>query len=146
MLCKAISIAAKAHDGQFDKGGQPYILHPLRVMLHFEEEDYQICAILHDVVEDTEITLDFLRKEGFSQTVLSTLQLLTRQPNDDYTTYINRILTNPIACNIKLWDLKDNLSKDRIKNPTNKDIQRWEKYENAKNKIEEQLLVKKKPI
>ena len=77
LLNKAIEIAAKAHAGQVDKGGRPYILHPLRVMLHCEGETGKICAVLHDVIEDTEITPAFLRNEGFGMEILEALDCLT---------------------------------------------------------------------
>ncbi len=84
MLEKAIRIAAKAHEGQVDKGGKPYILHPLRLMLSRTSQEEMICAVLHDVIEDTDITIDYLKNEGFSEEILSALDALTRRHNETY--------------------------------------------------------------
>jgi len=138
MLNKALEIAAKAHNGQVDKGGNPYILHPLRVMLNFcqsESEAVQICAVLHDVVEDTSITLDDLRKEGFSEEVITALNCLTKREGESYDDFIDRVLTNEIACKVKYGDLADNMNLTRIKNPTEKDKERVKKYGKAAERI-----------
>jgi len=84
MLEKAIIIATNAHKGQVDKAGKPYILHSLRVMFSRRNETERICAVLHDVIEDTEITLDYLRNEGFSEEVLSVLDAVTRRNEETY--------------------------------------------------------------
>jgi (p)ppGpp synthase/HD superfamily hydrolase len=139
LLEKAILIAANAHQGQKDKAGQPYILHPLRVMFSVNGEIERICAVLHDVIEDTEVTLDDLRNEGFSEEVLSALDALTKRDGENYDDFITRILPNPIACRVKLADLRDNMDLSRIKNPTEKDYQRIEKYRNAVEKIKKAL-------
>jgi hypothetical protein len=138
MLNKAIEIAAKAHDGQMDKGGNPYILHPIRVMLNFcemESEATKICAVLHDVVEDTDITLDDLRAEGFSNEVIDALDCLTKRKDENYNDFISRILTNEIACKVKNGDLADNMDLTRISNPTDKDKTRIKKYKEAAYRI-----------
>lgn len=135
MLEKAILIATNAHKGQLDKGGSPYILHPLRLMLVMHNETEKICAVLHDVIEDTDITLDYLRTEGFSEEVLSSLDALTRRNNETYDEFINRIIKNKIASHIKLADLRDNMDLSRIKNPIQKDYERIEKYRKASNLI-----------
>ncbi|MDR2725462.1 MAG: HD domain-containing protein [Candidatus Adiutrix sp.] len=138
MLNKAIEMAAKAHSGQVDKGGNPYILHPLRVMLNFcenENEATKICAILHDVVEDTDITFDDLRAEGFSEEVIAALDCLTKRNDENYDNFISRVLTNEIACKVKKGDLADNMDLTRISNPTAKDKERIKKYREAKDRI-----------
>lgn len=140
MLDKAIIIAAKAHQGQLDKGGKSYILHPLRVMLSCKEEAEQICAVLHDVVEDTTITLGQLKIEGFSKEILEVLDCLTKREGEDYFHYIERVSKNKIACRVKLADLNDNMDLTRITNPTQKDKKRVEKYQQAKEKILDVLL------
>lgn len=132
MLGKAIVIAKIKHKEQFDKGGQPYIYHPLRVMLNLTDENDMICAVLHDVIEDTDTTLDDLRQEGFSEEIITALDCLTRRENESYMQYINRIKTNDIAKRVKLKDLEDNMQLSRIKNPTQKDYDRVKKYEKAK--------------
>lgn len=135
MLDKAILIATKSHQGQIDKAGQPYILHPLRVMFSRKNETERICAVLHDVIEDTDITLDYLRREGFSEEILIALDALTRRDSETYDEFIDRIINNNIASHVKLADLCDNMDILRIKNPTKKDYERIEKYRKAAEKI-----------
>jgi len=137
-LNKAIEIAAKAHIGQVDKGGNPYILHPLRVMMNFcgsESEAVKICAVLHDVAEDTDVTLDDLQAEGFSEDIISALDCLTKRDAESYDEFISRVLTDEIACKVKNGDLADNMDLTRIPNPTEKDKQRVKKYRDAAARI-----------
>lgn len=141
MLNKAIEIAARAHEGQLDKCGEPYILHPLRVMLSKKTEIERICAVLHDVIEDSFMTLDDLSKEGFSEDIIEILDCLSKRIAEDYDDYISRILTNEIACSIKLADLNDNMDASRIQCYTEKDIARIEKYKKAKRRILDHLFV-----
>jgi len=131
----AIEIAAIAHTGQVDKAGAPYILHPLRVMLTRDNELEQICAVLHDVVEDTEITFEDLRKQGFSEEVIEVLDCLTKREGESYDEFIGRVLRNETACRVKLADLEDNMDLSRIKNPSEKDRERIRKYEKAVKRI-----------
>jgi (p)ppGpp synthase/HD superfamily hydrolase len=135
MLEKAILIATNAHQGQTDKAGKPYILHPLRLMFSRIDETERICAVLHDVIEDTHITLDCLRNEGFSEEILSALDALTRKSNESYDEFISRIINNEIACYVKLADLCDNMHLSRIKNPAEKDYERVKKYRKAADRI-----------
>ncbi|MEQ8153705.1 MAG: GTP pyrophosphokinase [Clostridiaceae bacterium] len=141
MLEKAIEIAARAHKGQADKAGEPYILHPLRVMFAGENELEQICGVLHDVIEDSAVTFDDLRKEGFSERVIAVLDCLTRRDAESYDEFINRILKNETACYVKLKDLKDNLNLGRILNPDSRDFERIEKYMKAEKYILEHLSI-----
>ena len=127
-LERAIEIAAKAHAGQVDKGGQPYILHPLRVMLRVPEAESRIVAVLHDVVEDAEITYDDLRAEGFSGSVLAALEALTKQPGESRTDAARRARANPIAREVKLADNAENMDLSRIPEPTEKDYKRIVEY------------------
>lgn len=129
MLEKAIEIAVEAHRGQLDKAGKIYILHPMRVMLRGRNETEMIVGILHDTVEDTPITIDMLKLEGFSDEVLTAIDCITKQKGEDYGDFINRVLTNPLATQIKLYDIEDNLNRDRIPFPTPKDEARFAKYE-----------------
>lgn len=131
MLNKAIEIAAIAHTGQFDKGGAPYILHPIRVMLTRDNELEQICAVLHDVVEDSVITFKDLRKQGFSEKVIAVLDCLTKRDGESYDEFIGRVLKNETACQVKLADINDNMNLTRIENPSEKDQERIGKYEKA---------------
>jgi len=142
MLNKAIEIANKAHAGQFDKGDEPYILHPLRVMLTRKNNVERICAVLHDVVEDSNITLENLAQEGLSEEVLTVLNCLTRRKDESYEQFIDRILKNETACRIKLADLDDNMDITRIKALTAKDLKRIDKYKEASLTITKALAMK----
>ena len=128
MIEKAIQIAAKAHEHQKDKAGQPYILHLLRVKERGDSETEKICGILHDLVEDTDWTFEKLKKEGFSDEVLGVLDCVTRRENEDYDAFIYRISQNPTAIKVKLNDLQDNMDIRRLKTITNKDKERLNKY------------------
>jgi (p)ppGpp synthase/HD superfamily hydrolase len=139
MLEKAILIAVNAHQGQIDKGGKPYILHPMRVMFSRKNEVEQIIAVLHDVIEDTDVTLDYLRREGFSEEILSALDALTRRKDESYDEFISRIIINKTACHVKLADLNDNMDLSRIEHPTKKDYERIEKYRKAVDRINNAL-------
>jgi len=130
-LEKAIIIAAQAHDGQTDKAGEPYILHPLRMMLRLSLAEDRITAVLHDVVEDSDISLEDLRAEGFSERIIEAIRSVTKEPEESYKDFINRAASNPIARRVKLVDLEDNSNLSRIKNPTDIDLKRIEKYRRA---------------
>lgn len=113
-LEKAIEIAARAHAGVPDKQGRHYVLHPLRVMMDVEGETAQIVAALHDVVEDTDVSFDDLRAEGFSEEVLDALNLVTHKSGDTYTDYVIACKDNATATQVKLADLRDNSRLDRM--------------------------------
>ncbi len=130
-LERAIEIAARAHGGQRDKAGAPYILHPLRVMLRVQTETERIAAVLHDVVEDSAWTLDQLRAEGFAPDVLETIEALTRRPEESYEEFVLRAGAHPIARRVKLADLADNTDPTRIAEPTEHDRARMERYRRA---------------
>lgn len=129
MLEKAIEIAVEAHRGQIDKAGKIYILHPMRVMLRGRNETEMIIGILHDTVEDTPVTLDMLQVEGFSKEVLDAIACITKTEGEEYGHFIDRVMTNPLATQVKLYDIEDNLNRDRIPYPTKKDEARFAKYE-----------------
>ncbi len=101
---KALGIAYKAHIGQLDKGGSPYILHPVRVALHCQTEDEKIVALLHDVVEDTSITFEDLKTEGLDDRLLEALKCLTKEEGEDYKAFIERVSTNRLATKVKIQD------------------------------------------
>ena len=107
-LERAIAIAATAHEGQVDKGGSPYILHPLKVMLRVTTLEERIVAVLHDVVEDCGISLDDLRKEGFSEAVLTAIESVTKVAGESYEAFVERAAQNPIGRVVKLADLEEN--------------------------------------
>lgn len=130
-LERAIAIAAAAHEGQVDKGGSPYILHPLKVMLRVDTLEERIVAVLHDVVEDCGISLDDLRKEGFSETVLAAIESVTKLPGESYELFVERAAQNPIGRVVKLADLEENSDVSRIAQPSWEDLERIEKYRRA---------------
>lgn len=139
MLNKAVELATRVHTGQLDKGGTPYILHPLRVMLNTDNELERICAVLHDVVEDSDISFEDLRREGFSEEVITVLDCLTKRDGESYDDFISRVLTNETACRVKLADLCDNMNLTRIANPTEEDEVRLKKYNEAAERISDVL-------
>jgi len=130
-LERAIAIAATAHAGQVDKGGAPYILHPLKVMLRMTTLEERIVAVLHDVVEDCGVSLDDLRKEGFSEEVLSAIESVTKVPGESYDDFVDRAAQNPIGRAVKLADLEENSDISRIASPGWEDLERIEKYRRA---------------
>jgi (p)ppGpp synthase/HD superfamily hydrolase len=130
-LERAIAIAATAHAGQVDKGGAPYILHPLKVMLRMSTLEQRIVAVLHDVVEDCGVSLDDLRKEGFSEEVLSAIESVTKVPGESYEDFVDRAAQNPIGRVVKLADLEENSDLSRITSPSWEDLERVEKYRRA---------------
>ena len=132
MLEKAMILAAKGHMGQLDKGGHPYILHPVRVMLHCRTLEEKTVAMLHDVLEDTDITEEMLREEGFTERVVETVVCLTKGEGEDYMDYIGRVAKNPLAIQVKLADLEDNMDLNRLPGLTQKDFKRLERYLRAK--------------
>lgn len=132
LLDKAIIIATKAHTGQVDKAGQSYILHPLRVMMKLKTEEEKIVGVLHDTIEDTDITYDDLKKEGFSEEIIEAIKGVTKIEGEAYMDFVKRAKANPISRNVKLADLEDNMDLGRIASPTEKDFRRIEKYKEAK--------------
>lgn len=130
-LERAIAIAATAHAGQVDKGGAPYILHPLKVMLRMSTLEERIVAVLHDVVEDCDISLEDLRQEGFSEVVLTAIESLTKVPGESYEDFVERAAQNPIGRVVKLADLEENSDLSRIASPSWEDLERIEKYRRA---------------
>ena len=132
-LERALEIAAITHAGQTDKGGAPYILHPLRVMLRVAPGAQQIVAVLHDVVEDSDgkVTFDDLAREGFSREVIDGVRAVTRIEGESYEDFIARAALNPVGKAVKLADLAENSDLSRIDRPTQKDLERGEKYRRA---------------
>jgi (p)ppGpp synthase/HD superfamily hydrolase len=112
-LEKALVIAAQAHEGQTEKRGLPYILHPLRVMQAVDAAEARIAAVLHDVVEDTSVTLEDLRRAGFSEAVITAVDCLTHRQGEPYADYVVRCRRNEIARRVKLADLEDNARPSR---------------------------------
>jgi (p)ppGpp synthase/HD superfamily hydrolase len=146
-LEKAIKIAVEAHTGQVDKGGNPYILHPLRVLLSLNSEEERIVGVLHDVVEDCEgWTWERLREQGCSDEIIEALKSVSKTPQeekqfkkmddpneklDHYLEFIKRAKFNKIGRNVKAADIKDNLDISRIDDITERDIDRLNRYKAA---------------
>ena len=131
-LERAIELAAAAHAGQVDKAGQPSILHPLRVMLRVSTEDERIAAVLHDVVEDTNVTLEQLVAEGFHLTVVAAVKALTKRPGESRMEAASRAVLDPVARTVKLADNAENMDLSRIAEPTEKDFARLNEYEDVR--------------
>lgn len=130
ILATAIKIAVNAHDGQFDKGGNAYILHPLKVMhyLKSDDEELQAIAVLHDVVEDTDTTYAYLYEQGMSERIITGIKCLTKVKGQTPEEYLNAVCSNTDAMLVKLADLRHNTDIRRLKGVTEKDIRRVEKY------------------
>ncbi len=127
-LERAIALAARAHEGQLAKGGAPYILHPLRVMLRVEGERAQTVAVLHDVVEDTPVTLAALAEEGFTPDVIAAVDALTKRPGESRLAAAARAAADPLARVVKRADTAETPDLSRIGTPTPKDHARLEEY------------------
>ena len=130
-LDKAILIACQAHTEQVDKAGQPYIMHPLRLILKFDNDIERIVAVLHDVIEDSNTTTDDLYHYGFCKEVIDAINCLSKRDDEAYDDFILRISKNSLAAKIKIEDLKDNLNLVRINCIGKKDLARVVKYHKA---------------
>lgn len=131
VIDKAIGIAVKAHAGQVDKGGEPYILHPLRLMMKFTKDTERSVAVLHDVVEDSDITLEDLRNHGVPAVVVEAVDSLTKRDGETYEEFVVRVSLNKLASKIKIEDLKDNLDLTRMNALSEKDLGRVSRYHAA---------------
>ena len=130
-LDDAIALAVSAHRGQTRPDGTPYILHPLRVMLSLSDERDRIAAVLHDVVEDSPITLADLRAAGFDEEVVATVDALTRREGEAYDDFVERAGADPRARRIKLADLADNLDVRTLPDLGPRDVARLARYHRA---------------
>jgi len=139
---KAMQIAFNAHNGQVDKTGLPYIYHPIAVAMQMDNEDEFCAAILHDVVEDSDMTLDDLRTAGFPENVVEAVGLVTDdndiKSDESYTAYLMRIKQNPIAMKVKLADLMHNTDRSRVDESQIDEpmLIRWGRYHRAINLLE----------
>jgi (p)ppGpp synthase/HD superfamily hydrolase len=138
-LERAIEIARQAHAGQVDKGGADYIGHPLRVMEKCETEEEKIVGILHDVVEDSDWTFEMLEAEGFTDEIIDALRCITKQSDEDYDTFISRVMNRPLSLKVKLYDLEDNMDLSRLKCITDADLIRYEKYKRVHDRLVEEI-------
>ena len=125
---KAYKIAVEAHEGQIDKGGNPYINHPLAVAKLVKTEIEKTVALLHDVVEDTSITLQDLKKSGFSRAVIDAVDCITKRESESLSSYLARVKSNSVATIVKIADLTHNSDISRIPTPSPKDYDRLKRY------------------
>ena len=125
---KALRLAYEAHKGQYDKSGVPYVFHPLHLAEQMDDEDSIVAALLHDVAEDTDYSLDDLRRMGFPERALAAVALLTHNPAEPYLDYVARVKENAVARRVKLADLRHNSDLSRIDRVTRRDLDRVEKY------------------
>ena len=131
MLELALSIATKAHRGQFDKVGIDYIEHPIYVASQVDTEEEKAVALLHDVIEDSSVTAEELLNAGLPETVVTAVQILSKKKGQDYQTYLKTVKSNPLARAVKLADLKHNSDLSRLETITDKDLEGLEKYKKA---------------
>ena len=131
MVKRAILLASDAHRGQYDKGGLPYITHPLHVADQMKTEDECVVALLHDVMEDTGLTEFNLKEWGISDRQIAALKLLCHDESVPYLEYIQRIRIDPIATAVKIEDLKHNSDLTRLNSITHVDLERVQKYKEA---------------
>lgn len=130
MLDKMLVLATNAHAGQFDRGGNPYILHPLKVMHYLKTDDEELMCIAlgHDIVEDTGTTYQQLREAGMSERVIDGIRALTKVPGQTYDEYKQCVFANIDAMRVKMADLRHNTDIRRLKGVSEKDIARMAKY------------------
>lgn len=125
---KALLIAKRAHAGQKDKAGQDYITHPIRVAERCDDPRAKIVALLHDTIEDSDVTADYLRKEGFREEIVEAVLAVTRREGEDYDDYVRRAAQNELSRMVKRADLEDNMDIRRLPELTNHDVERLRKY------------------
>ena len=136
MTKKALKLCFEAHKEQSDKSGMPYVFHPFHLAEQMQDEESTIVALLHDVIEDTEYTLDDLRKMGFNDSVLAAINLMTHEDGVPYMDYVEKIKANLVAKTVKLADLRHNSDMTRLDVVTPRDQERAEKYLAAINLLE----------
>jgi (p)ppGpp synthase/HD superfamily hydrolase len=145
LLSKAIELAIKVHSEQKDKQGIPYLTHVFRVAMRGRSQEEKICGILHDVIEDSDLSFDDIRKEGFPENILEALQCLTKkEETEPYDEFINRIKKNPLAIRVKLNDLEDNMDLRRYTILKENDVVRLNKYLKAYHELIEYVEFRKK--
>ena len=127
----ALKLCFEAHKDQLDKSGMPYVFHPFHLAEQMTDEDTTVVALLHDLIEDTEYTLDDLRALGFSEKIIEAIGLMTHAEDVPYMEYVAEIKKNPIARAVKLADLRHNSDMSRLSSVSERDIKRAEKYKAA---------------
>ncbi len=133
ILSKALALAIKWHSGAVDKGGNAYIFHPILVALQLDTIEEKTVALLHDIVEDTSVTLADLEKEGFSLEIIQAIDSITQRDGENRENYLQRVKANKIACAVKIADLINNSDLSRIFMPKEIDYERVKKYEREIN-------------
>lgn len=128
LLERALKIATKAHKGQVDKSGAVYIFHPIRVAELCTTEEEKIVALLHDTIEDTSVTAEYLLEQGFPRTIVDAVLGVTRRDDETYEEFVRRASLNPISKQVKIHDLEDNMDIRRLSEVTEKDLARLNKY------------------
>jgi (p)ppGpp synthase/HD superfamily hydrolase len=139
LLDKALKFAMEKHEGQFDKAGEKYILHPLHVALQMHTEEEKIIALLHDVLEDTDATEEDLRDLGLSEETIGHIKVLTRAEDMTYNDYIENISKDKVAKKIKLKDLEHNMDTSRLKGDKEKTERLMKRYESAYKYLKEDM-------
>ena len=128
---KALLLAYEAHKDQLDRTGLPYIFHPYRIAEEMIDESSTCVALLHDLIEDTDTTLEDLESEGFPAEVVEGVRLMTHEEDVPYFDYVERLKTNPLARAVKLADLRDNNNVGRLEKVEEEGLKRFEKYREA---------------
>lgn len=133
----ALSVAVEAHRGQWYPAPEPepFILHPLRVLLGVTSRAAQIVSLLHDVVEDSPVTLSDLAEKGFDTLIVQAVDCLTRRPDEPYADYIGRVVSNDLAREVKMSDLADNLANNQALPATPDNLARIARYEQAQRTL-----------
>ncbi len=131
MILKAFFIAKNAHKGQIDKSGKKYINHPVAVASLVFTEKERVVALLHDVIEDTSITIEDLIKSGIPLDVVDAIKCLSKEENLEYFEYLKRVKSNKLARSVKIADLTHNMDLSRLNHISNEDFNRYKKYKRA---------------
>jgi len=137
LLDRAIRLATKAHKGQTDRYGQPFILHVLRVITNARDPEERLLAALHDVLERSDVTLDQLREKGFPEHILTALTHLTRLPDEDYEAYIDRVARDPLAVRVKVIDLADKMDLRAVGELSLADVRRYNRQRAAYERLKQ---------
>lgn len=140
MFDKYLKFIIDKHSGQLDKGGSPYFIHPIAVALKCSSESAKVVALFHDILEDTDATINDLYLLGLEKEEIDAIQLLTKPEKEDYMHYIKRIAKNPIAKEVKKCDLLHNMDLSRLETITERDVARKEKYQKAYNALSNSIL------
>ena len=136
LLEKALRIAVNAHAGQVDKSGKPYIFHPVRVCCRCFTDEEKIVALLHDTIEDTDITAEDLLSEEFPRHIVDAILSISRKEGESYEDFVRRSSLNPLGRSVKLHDLEDNMDISRLEQVTEKDLERLNRYIKAYTYLE----------